>query len=190
MPIPGPGKALCGAQRTNQPPGVTCRLVAGHDTDHLGIGHCKRHLGNTPTHEAAALREQATRELRRLLPDASPVANPLLALQQLAGRVTAWLDLLESKVADMGEWRYQDDKGAEQLRSEVALFERAMTECRQVLTACGRLSIDERLAAIDEQVAGAVVAVIMGTLADLKLDAPVHAQAIEIVERRLQALEV
>lgn len=59
MPAPGPGKALCGAQRPNQPKGVTCKLVAGHRTDHVGTGYCWRHGGLTPSHKTAAEREQA-----------------------------------------------------------------------------------------------------------------------------------
>lgn len=59
MPAPGPTKALCGAQRPNQPEGVLCKRVAGHGTDHLGVGRCSRHLGSTQNHKTAAEREQA-----------------------------------------------------------------------------------------------------------------------------------
>lgn len=170
--------------------GERCKRRAGAGTEHQGTGACWFHFGRTETHKKAALQAQAAKELRKLLPAAKPVTNPLLALQQLAGRATAWSELLEDKVASLSEWRYEDDKGGEQLRSEVALFERAMSECRQVLTACGRLKIEERQAALDERVAEAVVAVIVGTLADLKLDAAVRAQAVEIAEKRLLALEV
>jgi hypothetical protein len=59
LPAPGPGKALCGAQRPNQPKGVTCKNVAGHMTDHVGSGRCARHGGLTPSHKTHAEREQA-----------------------------------------------------------------------------------------------------------------------------------
>lgn len=50
---------MCGAQRPHQPPGVTCKRVAGAGTPHLGSGRCSRHLGNSPNHKTAAEREQA-----------------------------------------------------------------------------------------------------------------------------------
>lgn len=53
MPRPGPDKALCGAQRPNQPKGVTCKNVAGHGTGHVGTGRCARHGGATPNHVKA-----------------------------------------------------------------------------------------------------------------------------------------
>lgn len=61
VPAAGPGKQLCGAQRPGQPPGVTCKRVAGAGTPHLGSGRCSRHLGNSPNHKTAAEREQARR---------------------------------------------------------------------------------------------------------------------------------
>jgi hypothetical protein len=44
--------------------------------------------------------------------------------------------------------RYQDAKGAEQLRAEIALFECAMDCYATVLAAMARLDIDERPAGI------------------------------------------
>ena len=55
--------------------------------------------------------------------------------------------------------------GAEQLRSEVALLERAMGHCAQVLVAIAKLDIDSRLAAISEAQADAVVRCINAALA-------------------------
>jgi len=47
-------KPLCGANRKW---GGTCRAFAGQGTDHLGVGRCKNHGGNTPSHGIAAERE-------------------------------------------------------------------------------------------------------------------------------------
>lgn len=54
MPVPGPDKALCGAQLPNKPQGRTCRQVAGARTNHLGVGRCWRHGGATRSHEKSA----------------------------------------------------------------------------------------------------------------------------------------
>jgi hypothetical protein len=57
---------LCGAQLPKRPAGVTCKHPAGYKTDHLGVGHCYRHGGSTPTHEKAASVELAKRECATL----------------------------------------------------------------------------------------------------------------------------
>lgn len=59
MAAPGPGKTLCGAQLPNQSKGRTCRRVAGHGTDHKGIGRCCKHGGSTSAHRRAAEIEKA-----------------------------------------------------------------------------------------------------------------------------------
>jgi hypothetical protein len=56
----------CGGQRPNQPPGTLCTLTKGWGTDHPGVGHCRRHAGNTPSHRVAAQREIARQECDRL----------------------------------------------------------------------------------------------------------------------------
>lgn len=66
MPAPGPDKALCNAQRPNQPKGVLCKRVAGHGTDHLGVGRCSRHGGSTETHKRSAEVELARIECETL----------------------------------------------------------------------------------------------------------------------------
>src|SRR3954469_22956928 len=47
--------ALCTAQTRN---GGTCRLAAGHGTDHPGFG-CRLHTGNTPAGRAHGARLRA-----------------------------------------------------------------------------------------------------------------------------------
>ena len=83
----------------------------------------------------SALTEQA--RLLLYQHDSAPVANPLEALQALAGRALA----LESAIGAMvnklnGDLRYDTETGGEQLRAEVAVLERAMDRC-------GRLLVDK-----------------------------------------------
>ena len=66
MAAHGADKDLCGAQRPNQPVGVTCKLRAGLGTDHPGVGRCKRHGGCTESHQQAASVEIARQECDRL----------------------------------------------------------------------------------------------------------------------------
>jgi hypothetical protein len=107
VPAPGPGKALCGAQRPNQPKGVTCKLVAGHMTDHVGTGYCHRHGGLTPSHKVAAEKELAQQAVERygLAVDITPAVALMRAVATSYGSVL----YLEAKVAALTE-PWSEDK--------------------------------------------------------------------------------
>lgn len=45
------GMRLCGARKRN---GEKCRAFAGQGTDHPGVGRCRFHLGNAPSHKKHA----------------------------------------------------------------------------------------------------------------------------------------
>jgi hypothetical protein len=88
---------------------------------------------------------------------APSLSNPLEALLALAGEVWRWKELLANKVAQLNEIRYTDGKGAEQLRSEVELFERAMDRCGAFLLQLARLDLEARLVRISEDQAAIIM---------------------------------
>jgi hypothetical protein len=67
--------------------------------------------------------------------------------------------MLAVKVNALSSLRYENEAGGEQLRAEVALWERALDRCERFLTAMARLNIDERLAKISEQRAEVIITV-------------------------------
>lgn len=113
---------------------------------------CGAHGGKAPRSIAAAKQRGTERELRKTLGrlTSTPVTDPLTALQHLAGKAHAWMDLLEGHVAELERLRYSAAEGGEHIRGEVVLFERAMDQCRKVLVDVARLDIDERLMRITE----------------------------------------
>lgn len=145
----------------NRPTGRKCK---GHKPDGSpcknwairGGEVCGWHGGRAPQVRAKAKRRvleaRVARELGRL--DVEPMGDPLRQMQVLAAQVWEWKDALGERVAALGSIRYSTDEGGEQLRAEVALFERAMDRCSSVLTAMARLDIDERLTAVTEAQAG------------------------------------
>jgi len=125
------------------------------------------HLGKKAAPVIAA--HEALVELARR--GVQPVDNPLAALAGLAGEIVTVKDIFRERVARLQEesWRYQDDKGGEQLRAELALYERALDRSARVLADIARLKIDERLAAITEAQGQMVAAVIVAVLERLDL---------------------
>lgn len=53
-------RALCGAKTRA---GTPCQLRAGHGTDHVGVGRCRRHGGSSPQAQVSGAVELARREM-------------------------------------------------------------------------------------------------------------------------------
>jgi len=140
---------FCGADRRNGE--GLCRLPAGRGTSHEGTGHCSWHGGASPSGIMSALNKQAAAELARL--DVPPVTDPLTELARLAGQAVAWKDAMAAKVNELASLRYESATGGEQLRAEIALWERSLDRCISTLGAMARLNIEDRLAGIKRRTA-------------------------------------
>lgn len=128
-----------------------------------GTDRCRMHLGKTTA--AVKLERAAAVQLARL--DLPPVEDPLSELARVCGQVLGWKDMLADMVNDLGgKLRYEGkgEAGGEQLRAEVALWERALDRCERFLTAMARLNIDERLARISEERAEVIITVFTAAL--------------------------
>ena len=122
-------------------------------------------------------------------PRGALVDNPLDALARLAGQVLAFKDAVGELVNELREIRYQDAKDSEQLRSEVALYERAMDRAVTVLAAMARLKIDERLAAISQLQAEMLFRAVNAGFASAGVNEPeVLTGARRVVARELRVL--
>jgi hypothetical protein len=192
---PGPGGhdgALCGARKRRSE--GTCAQAAGWGTDHVGDGPCKLHGGATRNQRTASAVRQVEAEARRALADlgvTTPVTNPLLELQRLAGEIVAFKDALRGMVEQLSSVRY-DGPAGEQIRGEIITYERALDRCTRVLRDIAALRIDERLVEIQSRVTehhGRLVAgVIRAILHDLALTPNQQARVHEVVPRRLREL--
>lgn len=148
----------------------TCQLPAGWGTDHQGWGRCRKHLGNSPTVAASAERERIEHEVRELLVQLGvnrPVEDPLTELQSVAGEMKAWKEAIGEKVNRLTSLRYEGVGAGEQLRAEVALYERAVDRYERILVNMARLDLDARLVRITEQQAALLNAIIFGALTDV-----------------------
>lgn len=149
---------------------------------------CHAHGGRARQNKnAAAIRlaeEKASAGLARL--DVPAIADPLTELAKLGGQVLAWRDSMAEQVNKLTTLGYETDKTGEQLRTDVALFERAMDRCINVLGTIARLKIDERLVTIEQQRVDLVADALAATLAELELDPDARQRAIDGLVRRLR----
>jgi len=147
------GSPKCGGPRKHA--AGPCTRPAGWGTGHVGVGRCKLHGGSTPTHEkhgqAVLVEQEARQAFGKLADHSTPVTDPLTALGELAGHAAAWMRFLAGRIEDLNDLRFEDAKGAEQIRGEIQLWERALDRCNTVFGTAARLNIDERLVAITEQ---------------------------------------
>jgi hypothetical protein len=133
----------------------------------FGTTVCRFHGAKAPQTQAKARERRADAELTQQLArlHVAAIDDPLTEMSRLAGQVVAFKDQCAAMVNRLeGDIRFEDVKGSEQLRSEVAVWERAMDRCNTVLGTMARLKIDERLAAISEKQAAVVIAAIDAAL--------------------------
>lgn len=80
-----------------------------------------------------------------LVPASTPVSNPLERLAALAGKLEAWLDLVEKQLAKVQSMA--DSEG--RLTPELRAFSLLASRLGYLLAVMSRLDLDERLAKLD-----------------------------------------
>lgn len=151
---------------------------------------CRMHGGLAPQVQAKAKQRLAEQEIRAGLAHlgVTAVDDPFTELSKLAGQVVAFKDALAEKVNELTSIRYEaSGAGTEQLRAEVALFERALDRCAAVLGLIAKLNIDDRMARISERQAAAVVRALDAGLAHAGVTGPMAVAARAVAARELRS---
>lgn len=158
-----------------------------------GLTVCYRHGGANRTTRAAGERRVAEDKVEKkaralaLRLEVNPVDNPLQALALHIGEEVRFKDALLKLVQDLEEIRYKGAAG-EQIRAEITLYERALDRIGNRLAAYARLGIDERLAAIEEKQAEAVIRAIEAALAHAGITGPALVEARQVAAAELRAV--
>lgn len=160
---------------------------------------CASHGGKSPRAMAAASRrihEAQAAEAVGAVADAvlayratKPTENPLDGLARLASEVTAFKDALAARVNALTEIRYGDVKGSEQLRAEVALYERALDRTARLLEVMVKLDFEKRMVALNEAQFDIVGRALDLILDGLDLTEEQQGRVPEIVPRAFEVLE-
>lgn len=173
----------CTAHRKRDGEQCTKRAVAGSTI-------CRSHgAAAGQIRRAAAVRvAEADARAAWAAADNPPDEDPLRELQRLAGEALAWKDFLRDRITELSSLGYQSAVG-EQVRAQVVLYERALDQVTKVLVAVGRLRIDERLAAIDQQIANKVLQAITMALEENNITGHDATEIRDSTVRHLQLLD-
>jgi hypothetical protein len=175
---------------TNRETGLPCKAPCIK-----GGTACRRHGGNLPRVKAAAefrlARDKAQQEaLKRLKARGSSKVEIVDEMDRLAAEAIVFKDIARERLDElwaMGEIRYAGKTG-EQLRAEVALYERCLTQCNAILSTNIKLGIAERKQKIDEAQALIVVGLIKSVLNRLDLSKDQKRLAAQVVPEELRAI--
>jgi hypothetical protein len=163
-------EAITGVRRASQPRGVSphraLRVISGEAMVRAG-----EILGQ---HGAELMNPQ-------------PVSDPYSELMSCAGEIRAWKNVLRGKVAELKSFGYMG-KAGEQIRADVALYERSLTEYSRVLRDISRLNLDARLVGIRQQTADMVERAIDQALTASGLPLEQRARARQTIREHLKVV--
>lgn len=183
---PETGKKRCTADKSTEP-GVRCRMPP-----RVGAEVCHFHGGNAPQVKAAAARRLHQHEIEKkaklIVARAGyePVEDPVEKLSEVAGRVIAFMEAVDELV-DLSKVRYESQAG-EQLRAEVALFERSLDRSAKILESIIKLDLAGRRTKIEEAKILLVMTAINQAFSRVNLPAIEKARVIQVFQEELGAL--
>lgn len=180
-PVPDEERCTATSKQTHE----RCKRRVRKELRRGGVTVCRMHGGNLPQVIRAAANRTPEARAKRYLEERGyePIDDPITVLADLAGEAVAMKDYFRSQIESL---RYEHRAG-EQLRAEVALYERAMDRCSKIVTDIMKLGIAERRARIEEAQAVMMLEIFRTTVKRLGLSAPQRALAMEIIQEELTA---
>lgn len=159
---------------------------------------CRAHGGHSPQ----AMRAAQERENRRVITEvyeADPqaaiaaygveaIGDPLDALSRLTAQAMHMMDSLGQRVNALEEIRYENDKGGEQVRTELKFYLSAMDRVGKFLDMLIKSGFEDRRLKLDEQTAQMFVTVMQRVLARLSLTPEQTALVGTVVPEELRQL--
>lgn len=153
------------------------------------------HGGALPRVKAAAKFRVANAEaqeeaLKRIRKNGTSAVDAIRELERIGAEAVVFKDVARERFEELwalGEIRYQGQTG-EQLRAEIALYERALTSCSKMLSDIVKLGIAEKRAELDKATALLTVGVIRAILNRLDLTPEQQRTAVQVVPQEMMAV--
>lgn len=171
----------CGAQRRQ---GGTCRMPAGHGTSHYGIGKCKFHGGNLPTHKANGAKKQAV--LMGAPKDINPIDALMWCIRLTAGEVEFCTEQME--LLERDEWLEHTIIG-KQLHIWAKERQNAVDRLAKFSRDAISLGIAERAVRVAEMYGQSIAKLLRGVLDDLELSPAQQDRVPHIIRKHLILME-
>jgi len=118
----------------------------------------------------------------------SQIGDPLSELLAVAAEIRTWKEIMRAVVSDLLSRkviRYGHHSYGEQVRAEVLLYERALERLAAILVQVGKLGIESKLAAIQQQQVDLVDRALTAALTATGLGLVEQQQAREVLAREL-----
>lgn len=153
---------------------------------------CRMHGGKSPRAREAGLRryavEKAVADSEALLAHTAEegITDPIKALQILATEALSMKDALAARVNALTSLRFEDDKGTEQLRSEVILYERALDRAAKFLDLLARSGFEEKRIMIAQREGQMIVELLRRVFSQINLTPEQETIVGEVVPRELK----
>lgn len=168
--------------------GAKCQNAKGSGTTHPGIGRCKFHGGNAPTHVAHAAKQQA------IFMGAPKDMHPLDAIMWCIRITAGEIEWLSEQIAKIdaenkdGEWFEHTVIGKQM---NILVRERSTAQDRLVKYSKDALSlgIAERAVRLAEQYGHTLARLFEGVLGDLKLTTEQKKMAPHVIRKHMVLLE-
>jgi hypothetical protein len=202
--VTGLNVGKCGGKKrtpgkTGEP---TCGLTAGYGTDHLGIGKCKFHGGNTPSHIKAASKTRVMQRMKAAYGDMVEI-DPGQALLDEVKRSAGIVEWIASVVRDFTEFDMDNPDEKEMRRAalqqnafdgwQAAAWVELFFKERRHLAAVSKMALDanvaERRTQIEQDKISLMAIAIKAIVDDLHPTAEQRAAFPEVARRHLLALE-
>lgn len=148
---------------------------------------CSIHGGMSPNARRNAQERLAAERAASFLSQQSyePMEDPVLHMQMLAAEAWAAKEFFKTQIEEL---RYKGQTG-EQLRSEVALWERAIDRCDKIISNNIKLGIQERMQRLREEQATVIVGLIQRVVDQLDIPPAQKVIAGQLITAELRALE-
>jgi|SRR5215472_7142785 len=174
--------SICGAMKAN---GTECRRGAGWGTNHIGIGRCKTHMGNTKPHRANAIKQEAM-NFMGAPKDINPLDAIVWCIRITAGEVE-WLSTEIAKVP-MNLWIEEAYVG-----KQMNVLQRARADAQDRLVRYSRdaiqLGLAERAVRLAENFGLMIARLLENIAGELQLTRAQKEDWPNIVRRQLILLE-